>query len=103
REPREPYGSETCRGPPPTYYQGLEEVANGELEDQGVFVGLTVEGEAPFKAQGPDRREPPETKARRLADAVHDRLGEAEARVELDRDGGRPSVAVASLEVVRVA
>src|SRR5258706_1791811 len=35
-----------------------EEVADGELEHAGFLEGEGLEGEAPFEAEGPERREP---------------------------------------------
>src|SRR6185503_16167753 len=48
----------------------LEEIADGELEQQGLIVGpAPVERDAPLEAQGPDRREPAEAPTERVEHA----------------------------------
>src|SRR5580704_2511231 len=52
--------------------EALEEIADGELEHQRVFTHLLIERNTPLEAQRADRRDPPEAKADRLADAVRE-------------------------------
>src|ERR1051325_9519654 len=109
-DPARPAGATPLRPGPPTGIPRsttrLQEVPDRELEDQRVLVGLGVERDTPLEAQRPDRREPAESEADRLAQTVGQRVERPEAWVELDRDGGVLALqprAVAILEVVCVA